>query len=170
VGSPAPNFDEITRWYLAWKGLIPDEVLDTERIRAQMTAALDVMNAAVDGRAVPPMWTPAPAAAAQAAAQLAVPPAPPRPAGAAAFDASRLSLRELVEEFAAETGAEFLPRVPPRDHDGFRVYQFGRVSCVLDAAAGLVRAQVGGAWAPVSLEGLLAEHQRREREERGKHV
>jgi tuftelin-interacting protein 11 len=167
VGSPAPDYDEVTRWYLGWKGLIPDEVLDTERIRAQMAAALDLMNSAVEGRGVPPVWTPAPDVAAAATAQAAAATAqagPPRPAGAAAFDATRLSLRELVEEFAAEAGVEFLPRVPPRDHDGLQVYQFGWVSCVVDASAGLVKVQSGGAWTPVSLEGLLVEHQRRARE------
>ena len=24
--SASPNFDEVTRWYLGWKGLFPDEV------------------------------------------------------------------------------------------------------------------------------------------------
>eukprot|EP00955_Chlamydomonas_euryale_P045855 353259-Chlamydomonas_euryale.AAC.3 len=47
--SASPNYDEVTRWYLGWKGAMPAAVLDTERVRAQFTAALDVMNTAVDG-------------------------------------------------------------------------------------------------------------------------
>jgi len=36
------------------------------------------------------------------------------------------------------------------------VYGFGGVSCVVDSAAGVVRAQLDGRWAPASLEALLA--------------
>lgn len=43
-----------------------------------------------------------------------------------------------------------------------QVYAFGRVSCVVDNAAHAVLAQLGPAgWASVSLEQLLAEHERR---------
>ncbi len=48
-----------------------------------------------------------------------------------------------------------------------QVYAFGRVSIALDAVANVVRALVGDGvaarWAPVSLEQLLAEHQRVDR-------
>ena len=37
-----------------------------------------------------------------------------------------------------------------------QVYGFGGVSCVVDTVAGVVRAQLDGRWAPVSLEALLA--------------
>jgi len=37
-----------------------------------------------------------------------------------------------------------------------QVYGFGGVSCVIDTVAGVVRAQLGGRWAPASLEALLA--------------
>ena len=43
------------------------------------------------------------------------------------------------------------------------MYGFGLVSCVVDNSQHLVKAQLGGeqGWATVSLEQLLAEHQKR---------
>jgi hypothetical protein len=48
------------------------------------------------------------------------------------------------------------------------MYGFGLVSCVVDNAQGLVKAQLGDAgWAIVSLEQLLQEHERRARAKSG---
>ncbi len=58
------------RWYLGWKSLFPEDLLDHERVRAQMGAALNLMNSAVDGRPQLPggsQWQQQPAAAAAAA-------------------------------------------------------------------------------------------------------
>jgi hypothetical protein len=55
-----------------------------------------------------------------------------------------------------------LQRAPPPHPDAAphraraQVYGFGGVSCVVDSAAGVVRAQLDGRWAPASLEALLA--------------
>lgn len=69
---------------------------------------------------------------------------------------------QLVEQFAEEAGVAFLPK-PGRTHEGLQMYGFGLVSCVVDNAQNLVKAQLGGAqgWATVSLEQLLAEHEQR---------
>ena len=132
-----------------------------------MSAALNAMNSAVEGR--PPAAAPPPPPPQRqrqqpaAEAPLQQPAPAPRPAGMAHYDGSDLSLRELVEAFAEEAGLALLPK-PGRTQDGLQVYSFGGVSCTLDNAASAVRAQLGGGagWAPVSLEALLAEHRRRE--------
>eukprot|EP00775_Hariotina_reticulata_P006396 gene6396-6627_t len=85
--SHSPNYDEVTRWYLDWKAMFPQDALDHPR----------------------------------------------------------------------EQGFEFLPRAG-RLHDGLQVYSFGGVSCVVDAAHSLVRAQLKDrGWVPVSLEKLREE-------------
>lgn len=43
-----PNFEEVTRWYLGWKALLPQELLSHERIRYQLTLGLQRMNQAVE--------------------------------------------------------------------------------------------------------------------------
>ena len=100
----------MTRWYLGWKALFPEDLLDHERMRAQVAAALNAMNAAADGRPLAPTWAPAPAPGAVPAYAPAAALVAPRAGAAAAFDASRLALRELVEGFAEEAGVEFLDR------------------------------------------------------------
>uniref|UniRef100_A0A383VX19 G-patch domain-containing protein n=1 Tax=Tetradesmus obliquus TaxID=3088 RepID=A0A383VX19_TETOB len=163
--SHTPNFDEVTRWYLEWKGLFPQELLDHPRVRAGFSTALNMMNSAADGQ-------PLPAAAAAASAAGPVPswraeingagmdqPAAaakaPRGAGAAAV--GEPSFKDLVARYAEEQGLDFVPRAG-RLHDGLQVYSFGGVSCVVDAAHSLVRAQLQGrGWAPVSLDKLRQE-------------
>ena len=44
-----------------------------------------------------------------------------------------------------------------------QVYGFGGVSCVVDNAAGVLRAHIGGQWVLTPLEQLLAEARRRQR-------
>lgn len=69
---------------------------------------------------------------------------------------------QLVEQYAEEAGVAFLPK-PGRTVEGLQVYGFGLVSCTIDNAQSVLRAQMGAdaGWATVSLEQLLAEHQRR---------
>ena len=162
--SDNPDYDEVTRWYLWWKARFPETVLEGEGVRAQMAAALNAMNSAVEGRPLEPTWT-APAPEGRAArpgesleetyGAAHEHPRPPPTAGEAQ------TLRELVEAFAAEAGVEFAPKAG-RTHEGLQVYHFGRVSCVVDSAHGRIQVQVGGTWAPTSMDGLLAEHGRRE--------
>ena len=60
-----------------------------------------------------------------------------------------------MERYAASADVLLAPRAG-RAHEGLPVWAFGRVSIVMDAVRGLIRAQVGEAWVPVSL-GQLAE-------------
>lgn len=186
----SPDYDEVTRWYLGWKALFPEDLLHHQRVKTQMNAAMNVMNAAAQGKSIPPTWTPANAAAATAggagglggglannnvplsetygaphahSAPMYRPPA----AGTVkpkqvvpAFDASELTLRELVAQFAEEQGIEFLPK-PGRMHEGMQVYHFGLVSCVVDNSHSMIRALVGERWQPTSMEGLVQEHTKR---------
>ncbi|EFN58159.1 hypothetical protein CHLNCDRAFT_50559 [Chlorella variabilis] len=155
----SPNYDEVTRWYLGWKSLFPQDLLDHERIRAQLSAALNLMNSAVDGGPPPSSWTAPQVAAGGGPAAPPLPPTLPTPH----YDASDLTLRQLVEQYAEETGVAFLPK-PGRTHEGLQMYGFGLVSCVVDNAQSLVKAQLGDqGWATVSLEQLLQEHERRQK-------
>ncbi|MCL7025380.1 hypothetical protein MKW94_014971 [Papaver nudicaule] len=45
----SPNFEEVTRWYLGWKGIFAAELLANDRIRYQFDIGLNMMNQAVEG-------------------------------------------------------------------------------------------------------------------------
>lgn len=170
--SHSPNYDEVTKWYLEWKGMFPQDLLDHPRVRAGFAQGLNMMNSAADGQPIP---------AAAPAATAAAGPVPSwraemmggvdtvagaaasgvstggRPAGAGAGAVGEPSFKDLVARYAEEQGVEFLPRAG-RLHDGLPVYSFGGVSCVIDASHSLVRAQLKDrGWAPVSLERLKQE-------------
>lgn len=179
--SHSPDFDEVTRWYLEWKGRFPQDLLDHPRVRAGFSQALNMMNSAADGQPLPyPAAATAAGAAAGAGAAGAAASIPswrrevepdaaaaagggyggrqqPQPPSTSAAAAAEPSFRELVGQYAQEQGLEFLPRAG-RLHDGLPVYSFGGVSCVVDAARGVIRAQLKArGWVPVSLEGLKQE-------------
>ncbi len=156
-----PNYDEVTRWYLGWKSLFPQDLLDSERVRTQFNYALDLMNSAVDGAPLPPYQPPLAAAAPPlSSAAYGVPPAAatqaPPPSAAYSSAAADLTMKDLVQRFAEEHGVDFLPK--GRFVDGQPVYSFGGVSVLLDSVQGAIRAQIRDRWAPVSLERLLQEH------------
>eukprot|EP00878_Enallax_costatus_P018396 GHUV01019364.1.p1 GENE.GHUV01019364.1~~GHUV01019364.1.p1 ORF type:complete len:861 (+),score=252.13 GHUV01019364.1:619-3201(+) len=163
--SHSPNYDEVTKWYLEWKGMFPQDVLDHPRVRSGFAQGLNMMNSAAEGR-------PLPAAAPAAAPVGAVPSwrselgadgaaAPPAAAAGrtvgAGIAVGEPSLKELVTRYAEEQGVEFVPRAG-RLHDGLPVYSYGGVNCVVDAAKSLIRAQLRDkGWVPVSLEKLSQE-------------
>ena len=110
------------------------QVLDQERVRQQFNLALDAMNSSVEG-AGPTLPTPLPgtygsAAAAAAggrwggaaAGGVAQPPLPPEPQPPLPppVSAADLTLRDLVQQFAEESGVTFVPRFG-RTHDGLQV-------------------------------------------------
>mmetsp|Transcript_33140 Transcript_33140/g.93819 ORF Transcript_33140/g.93819 Transcript_33140/m.93819 type:complete len:857 (+) Transcript_33140:229-2799(+) len=142
------NYDEITRWYLGWKGGIPADIADQERVRKGLNAALDLMNRRMAGDTTPFVYMPA-AMEAPTGAQ-------PAPAPFVPTSGTPLGLRELVQTYAEENGVTFMPK-PGRFSMGHQVYSFGGVSVIVETAAGVLRAQVGDRWAPVSMQGLLQE-------------
>lgn len=42
-----PNYEEITKWYLGWKGMLSEQLLSHPVIKEKLNEALDIMNRAV---------------------------------------------------------------------------------------------------------------------------
>ena len=150
-----PDYDQVTRWFLGWKALFPDEILAHEKVRRGFNTALDFMNAALAGdmsaHPPPPASMPPPFSAEPPPQQ------PPLPASEGAHHAygGGMSLRELVANFAAEHDVLFMPK-PGRTERGLQVYGFGKVSCIVDNAKEEIWTLSGGVWTPSSLDQLLA--------------
>ena len=172
LSSENPDLEEVTRWYLGWKSVFSEEILSHERVRTQLNVALDMMNQAVTGEGV---RAPPTAAATAAAARDATAAAAAAAAAAATTKAAtkkkplgpsdaveEMSLRDAVEAFASEHDVTFAPK-PGRIVEGLQAYAFGSITVTIDSAKQMLLAQVGGRWAPVSLDALLEQHKAKAR-------
>ena len=189
LNAPGVDLEEVTRWYLEWKGAFSDDLLAHERIRRRLNAALDAMNAAtVNGVNVEGVETGRPVGGSnqkreggdergrakgggdfEGGSEFAN---GARRRGDASFNAAGvdddpvdpgvMSLREAVEAFAQANDLAFVPK-PGRTYEGLQVYSFGGVSVAIDTAGESLRAKVGDRWAPVSLDTLLKAHEERAR-------
>ncbi len=161
LSSSAPNFDEISRWYMGWKALFPEELLSHgDRINAQFNHALEVMdwhvNRILSGGAgpPPPVFQPPPSQP------------QPQPSGLreepkAGVGSREPTLKEVVQRFAEENDLLFMPTT--RRHEGKQVYGFGKVPVVVDKELIFAPPPVGdghgdsaaGKWVPVGFDELL---------------
>ncbi|XP_068638311.1 septin and tuftelin-interacting protein 1 homolog 1 [Aristolochia californica] len=138
-----PNYEEVTQWFLGWKGLFPSELLANERIRSLLNVGLEMMNQAVEGMEVVQPGAREnvnylrvteqrqfEANQAQAAGYA------PRTSGvhvdgAGGVAATEMSLKETIAAFAETHGLEFRPK-PGSFYDGLQVYNFGSVKVCID--------------------------------------
>ena len=140
----AEAMHQVARWYENWKEAFPEELLAAEVVRAEFNQLLVKMNHAVLGGAPvpeepklePELESPLPQAR--------------------KFQIGHLSLKDLVEGYAAEVGLGFVPK--GRDNDGRQIYLFGKVSVTLDSTKELINAALGGVWEPVTLRRLVQEN------------
>lgn len=159
-----PNFEEVMRWYLGWKSLLPAGLESHPRVEYYLNHALNLMNRAVSGQPLGPILPvpgqselpplpeeqPPPPPPPPPPPRPPPPPSEPRPPPPPPVD---ISLREVVEKIAEEHGLLFMPN-PRRHHPGGKqVHSFGKVDVVLDRD--VLYALKAGQWVPVSVEELL---------------
>ncbi|KAF3436706.1 hypothetical protein FNV43_RR19453 [Rhamnella rubrinervis] len=165
----SPNFEEVTKWYLGWKDLLPKELQANENIRFQLNRGLDMMNRAVEGmelvqpglkenlsylRALEQRQFEAQQKAAAPHAQQQQQAAASAGLGGGVFE---MSLKEVIEAHAQQHGLLFKPK-PGRMHNGLQIYGFGNISIIVDSLNQKVYAQIEESWSLVSLERLVEMH------------
>nr|GMD75999.1 septin and tuftelin-interacting protein 1 homolog 1-like [Ipomoea batatas] len=169
-----PNFEEVTKWYLGWKELLPPELLANDHIRYRLNVGLDMMNQATEGmevvqpglrenisylRALEKRQFETQKKAAAQAQQHASTNLSGGLQGEGKESGSELSLKEVIEFHAQQNGLLFKPK-PGRIHDGHQIYGFGSISIIIDSLNQKVMAQTEDKWSFVSLEQLLELHNR----------
>lgn len=156
-----PNYEEVTKWFLGWKELLPTELLANESIRKQLNCGLDMMNRAVEGMEVVQPGLKENLSYLRALEQRqfeAQQKAYQQQATASNMDGGReLSIKEVVEAYAQQHGVLFKPK-PGRMHNGHQIYGFGNVSIIVDSLNQRIYAQTEEGWTLVSLERLLDVH------------
>lgn len=167
-----PNFDEVTKWYLGWKSVFPEEYLTHPIVKEKLNLALDMMNRTVSGHFQPGVKEniayfthtqrrtmgidQAPVSAASTSAAAAAQPKPGgyEPPGIRSnATAYPTSFRDLVERKAAENNLVFVP-VPGRTHEAKQVYRCGSVIMYFDRNVIFMLSE-NNQFAPVSLQRLI---------------
>ncbi|XP_019157849.1 PREDICTED: septin and tuftelin-interacting protein 1 homolog 1-like [Ipomoea nil] len=169
-----PNFEEVTKWFLGWKELLPPELLANDHIRYRIDVGLDMMNQAAEGmevvqpglrenisylRALEKRQFETQKKAAAQAQQHASANLSGGLQGDGNYSGSKLSLKEIIEAHAQQNGLLLMPK-PGRIHDGHQIYGFGSISIIIDSLNEKVFAQTEDKWSPASLELLLELHNR----------
>ncbi|TSM04900.1 Tuftelin-interacting protein 11 [Bagarius yarrelli] len=163
--SSSPNYDEITKWYLGWKGMLSEQLLSHPVIKEKLNEALDIMNKAVAsglGGYMQPGAKENIAYLTQTEDFQYEPPAPQQrdvdsgvlrlPVNTSASVSIPTNFKDLIQAKADENGIVFMPIVGKR-HMGKQVYTFGRIVIYMDR--GVVFVQGKKTWVPTSLQSLI---------------
>eukprot|EP00026_Physarum_polycephalum_P001790 Phypoly_transcript_01793.p1 GENE.Phypoly_transcript_01793~~Phypoly_transcript_01793.p1 ORF type:complete len:830 (+),score=216.17 Phypoly_transcript_01793:123-2612(+) len=155
-----PDYEEVSRWYLGWKKLFPQNILNHDRVRTYFNLALEAMNLAITGNIIPANFAPPPPMAyvyqAPPPPTMYTPPPPPavRPPPPPSDD--DMNLKQVVESLAMQHNLTFLPS-RRRHENGSQIYAFGNIPVYLEK--GRVCVQEGSAWVPISADALVAKAQ-----------
>ena len=151
-----PNFPEIASWYLSWKAQMQgddghddgDSVISTSAFGGM----LENMDRTLRGEDLDPIARPEEDSDGQGTRMSQR----RRPKVA---DRLPQSLKDLVAQFAEESGVDFLPCIG-KTHAGLQVWNFGLLPCVINAAREeiLSLSKASGTWKHVSLDELLEEN------------
>uniref|UniRef100_A0A6N2LJS5 GCF C-terminal domain-containing protein n=1 Tax=Salix viminalis TaxID=40686 RepID=A0A6N2LJS5_SALVM len=151
-----PNLQEVHKWYVGWKGLLPTELQAHENIRYQFTLGLEMIDRAIEGLEV---VLPGPRADLSHIKQ--------RPAagigGTTKMDdfggggAAEMTLKEVVEAHAQHHGLIFKPK-PGRIHDGHQIYGYGKLSIYVDPIHERLYVQKEQDWLLTNLDNLPEMH------------
>ncbi|TRY84761.1 hypothetical protein DNTS_027444 [Danionella cerebrum] len=162
-----PNYEEITKWYLGWKGLFSENVLSHPQVKEKLNEALDIMNRAVAsgiGGYIQPGARENIAYLIQTerrkdfqcelqSDRREIDNTVTRPLGTVAVQTSvPTNFKDLVQAKAEENGIVFMPLVAKR-HLGKQLFTFGRI--VIYIERGVVFVQGEKTWVPTSLQSLI---------------
>lgn len=136
----SPNFDEVSRWYSGWKGLLSEPVLRQTIVSEHFRRALELMQRAT-GVTITPTAEPAEAKPPSLMDLNIVPP-------------PNLEFKEMVSQKCAEREIIFAP-MPGRREKGKQVYRVGKLFCYIEKSVCFVSLDGGINWMPISLNSLL---------------
>lgn len=137
----SPNFDEVSRWYSGWKGMLNDAVMRQPNVGEHFRRALELMQRAT-GITMP----------AQASEPVASKPPPLMDLNIA--PPPNLEFKEMLSQMCAQRDIFFAP-VPGRREQGKPVYRIGKLFCYIEKSVCVVSLDGGITWTPISLEALL---------------
>ncbi|XP_045792134.1 septin and tuftelin-interacting protein 1 homolog 1-like [Trifolium pratense] len=155
-----PNFNEVLKWFLGWKELIPKELLANELIRYKLNCGLVMMNQAAEGmEVVQPGLKEKISYYIRVSEQRKCETHQKAAAYVSADGANEMSVKEIIEAYARDHGLLFKLK-PGRMHNGHQIYGFGNVSIIIDSLNQKVYTQNEDRWSLETLGRLLELHNR----------
>ena len=161
-----PNYNEITNWYVGWKGLLPERYLLEPTIKDQLNRALELMNHAVSGNLQPGareniaylthterrhgFETPVQQQTTMPSVKYSV--SDKKDMEVVRNVSAPETFKDLVEKRAEEYGLLFMP-IPNKLYEAKQVYRFGKLQIYIDR--GVVFVNDGHHWVPISLSALV---------------
>ncbi|XP_014665360.1 PREDICTED: tuftelin-interacting protein 11-like [Priapulus caudatus] len=157
-----PNYEEVTKWYMGWKRMFSERLLNDPIIKENINRALDIMNRSVTS---PGLAAYQPGARENIAYLYQTEKLEANASGKkkteyeAIMSSSSLSssvapssFRDIVERRAEESGILMMP-IPNKTQEGKPVYRFGNVQMYIDKNVLFVNED--GRWGPRSLSRLI---------------
>lgn len=168
-----PNLQEVHKWYIGWKGLLPQELQAHENIRYQFTLGLNMIDRAIEGmEVVQPglrenlsyiraqeqrQFEAQQRAAMHSQYQTAAGMGSTTQMGGFGGGAVEMTLKEVVEAHAQHHSLLFKPK-PGRMHDGYQIYGYGNMSIYVDPIHERLYVQKEEDWLLTNLDNLLEMH------------
>lgn len=163
----APNYDEITNWYMGWKGMVSEPLLAQPAVKEQFRKALELMNRAVTAPGQSMAHQPGAVESVSYLTNLeqssSVTPPPAQRARETRYEmlaeavrtASQIpqGFKELIQKRCEERGIVFMP-LPNRYREGKQVYRCGKIQMYIDRSVVFV-SENGSVWNPTSLNNVL---------------
>lgn len=157
-----PNFEEVSKWYMGWRTLIPEVLRDTLDVKQILNRGLDLMRLSInDPKSLASAYATIEQELKNPTAVPAAKPTPEKPdkvVRAAPPSDPSLSFKEIIQKFADMHGVEFVPNSKRGFVDGKQVFSFGKVAIYLDNRtifASLQDASGSWSWSPLGLQDLL---------------
>ncbi|GFG29832.1 hypothetical protein Cfor_02451 [Coptotermes formosanus] len=162
-----PNYDEITNWYMGWKGMVSESLLAQPAVKEQFRKALDLMNRAVTAPGQSMVHQPGAVESVSYLTNLeqtsSVTPPPAQRVRETRYEmlaeavrtASQIpqGFKELIQKRCEERGIVFVP-LPNRYREGKQIYRCGKIQIYIDRSVVFV-SDNGTSWSPMSLNNML---------------
>ncbi|EGT36093.1 CBN-STIP-1 protein [Caenorhabditis brenneri] len=145
LDSPGVDYNEVKRWYMAWKSRIPQEIVNYPTIQENLRRSMIAFGKSNQGHKVSGLPS-APIA------QMA--PTPSAPMSRFAPTNQQLSLKEIIEITACKNGFTYHPQ-KDRYKDGRQVFWFGALSIYIDSEMVYVMDPMEFVWRSTGLNELI---------------
>jgi tuftelin-interacting protein 11 len=138
--SSAPDLDEVRKWYLGWKYMIPAPLRAHPNVVLLFNRSIDLMNQMLEYPNTPPTLLldailvdlRQDAGSSKTETPKRAAPLPKKFRKPVADESAEMSFKDIVTQYALVSGVDFVPNLKRGSHEGKPIYTFGKVTVCLD--------------------------------------